>query len=42
MGQSFGEDLGEDWHEMVDQMEAGEMPDDEGAAPVGGGLDDDF
>src|SRR4051812_23300796 len=26
MGSSFGEELGEDWNEVVEQMEAGEMP----------------
>lgn len=28
MGQEVGEDLGGDFDEMVDRMEAGEMPDD--------------
>jgi hypothetical protein len=37
MGSRFGEDLGPEFDEMVDRMEAGEMP-DEGA--VGDG--DDF
>lgn len=41
MGDEVGEDLGDEFHEMVDRMEAGEMPDD--AAGEGGaadGLDD--
>ena len=39
MGQEMGEDLGPEYEEMVDRMEAGEMPDDEG---MGGapGMDD--
>jgi putative FmdB family regulatory protein len=36
MGDEFGEDLGGDFGEMVDQMEAGEMPADTEA----GGFDD--
>jgi putative FmdB family regulatory protein len=37
MGDSLGEDLGPEFDEMVDRMEAGEMPDDEGmGAPDGG------
>ncbi len=39
MGQEMGEDLGPEYEEMVDRMEAGEMPDDEGMG--GGGLGDD-
>ena len=39
MGDEFGEDLGGDFGEMVDQMEAGEMPDETGA---GSGALDDF
>ena len=30
MGQEFGEDLGPDYDEMIDQMEAGELPDEAG------------
>lgn len=30
MGDSLGEDMGDDFSEMIDRMEAGEMPDDEG------------
>lgn len=30
MGDSLGEDMGDDFNEMIDRMEAGEMPDDEG------------
>ncbi len=37
MGSQLGEDLGPEFDEMVDRMEAGEMPED---AP--GGDDDDF
>jgi len=29
MGQQLGEDLGPEYEEMIDRMEAGEMPDDE-------------
>ncbi len=42
MGQELGEDLGPEYEEMIDRMEAGEMPDDEelGSQPgVDGGLD---
>jgi hypothetical protein len=31
MGDEIGEDLGDDFREAVDRMEAGEMPDDLGA-----------
>ncbi len=37
MGQEMGEDLGSDYDEMVDRMEAGELPDDDGGE---GGFDD--
>jgi len=30
MGQELGEDLGPEYEEMIDRMEAGEMPDEEG------------
>ena len=42
MGQELGEDMGDEFNEMVEQMEAGEMPEDgEGTEPEGGdGLDD--
>lgn len=41
MGQEVGEDLGDEFHEMVDRMEAGEMPDDgAGEAGVADGLGD--
>ncbi len=39
MGEEFGEDLGPEYKEMVDQLEAGELPDDldgEGSEPDGG------
>ena len=32
MGDEFGEDLGPEYQDMVDQMEAGEMPDEDLAA----------
>jgi putative FmdB family regulatory protein len=45
MGDSLGEDMGDDFNEMIDRMEAGEMPDDDGDPGGGGdfsgGLDDD-
>lgn len=41
MGQELGEDMGDEFNEMVEQMEAGEMPDDgEGTGAEGDGLDD--
>jgi putative FmdB family regulatory protein len=45
MGDSMGEDLGPEFDEMVDRMEAGEMPDEDGMGEGGmggddGGLDD--
>ena len=36
MGSRFGEDLGSEFDEMVDRMEGGEMPDEEGAEGDGG------
>ena len=40
MGEEVGEDLGDEFHEMVDRMEAGEMPDDvAGEDGVSNGLD---
>jgi putative FmdB family regulatory protein len=39
MGEQLGDEAGDDFREMVDQLEAGEMPDDE-AGP--GGMDEDF
>ena len=46
MGEQLGDEAGDDFKEMVDQMEAGEMPDDlegsSGGDDFGGdGLDDD-
>jgi putative FmdB family regulatory protein len=44
MGDSLGEDMGDDFNEMIDRMEAGELPDDDGDPGGGdfsGGLDDD-
>jgi hypothetical protein len=40
MGSRFGEDLGPEFDEMVDRMEGGEMPDEEGAGRDGGDFDD--
>jgi hypothetical protein len=44
MGDETGEDLGDEFDEVVDRLEAGESPEDiEGAMPdLGGGLGDDF
>jgi len=39
MGQELGEDMGDEFNEMVEQMEAGEMPEDDGPADDVG---DDF
>jgi len=39
MGSRFGEDTGPEFDEMVERMEAGEMPDEEGADD-GGDFDD--
>jgi putative FmdB family regulatory protein len=42
MGDSLGEDLGPEFDEMVDRMEAGEMPDEDMGGEMGGmgGMDD--
>ena len=40
MGDSMGEDLGPEFDEMVDRMEAGEMPDEGEMAGMGMGGDD--
>src|SRR5665647_1870665 len=41
MGQEMGEDLGPEYEEMVDRMEAGEMPDEDmGGGPGMGGMPD--
>src|SRR4051794_33001961 len=37
MGEQLGEDAGDDFREMVEQLESGEMPDD---MPGSGGMDD--
>jgi len=42
MGQEMGEDLGPEYEEMVDRMEAGEMPDDEGMGGAPGMGDGDL
>ncbi|MGE5620438.1 MAG: FmdB family zinc ribbon protein [Sphingomonadaceae bacterium] len=39
MGDQLGEDLGPEYEEMIDRMEAGEMPDDEMGGTGGDGLD---
>jgi putative FmdB family regulatory protein len=41
MGEQVGEDLGDEFHEMVDQLESGEMPDEAGVGPGGDGLGGD-
>ena len=40
MGSRFGEDLGPEFDEMVERMEAGEMPDEGGAEGNGGDFDE--
>jgi len=41
MGDEVGEDLGDEFHEMVDRMEAGDLPDDAtGEGGAANGLDD--
>ena len=40
MGSRFGEDLGPEFDEMVDRMEAGEMPDEDGEEGDGGSFDE--
>ena len=40
MGSRFGEDLGPEFDEMVERMEGGEMPGEEGDDEMGGGLDE--
>ena len=40
MGSRFGEDLGPEFDEMVERMEEGEMPGEEGEDEMGGGLDE--
>ncbi|HEX9016090.1 MAG TPA: zinc ribbon domain-containing protein [Chloroflexota bacterium] len=42
MGSAMGEDLGPEYDEMIDRMEAGEMPDDDAMGGPGGmgGMDD--
>jgi putative FmdB family regulatory protein len=40
MGEQLGEDVGDDFREMVDQLEAGEMPDDMPGAGGPGGMDE--
>jgi putative FmdB family regulatory protein len=38
MGQTFGDELGDDWHEVVDQIESGDLSGEEpeGAGPAAG------
>jgi hypothetical protein len=36
MGEQLGDEAGDDFREMVDQLEAGEMPDDAGGPPGDG------
>lgn len=40
MGENVGEELGPDWDQMIEQLEAGEMPDDVGGMDGEGGFDD--
>lgn len=40
MGSALGEDMGPEYEEMIDRMEAGEMPDDDMMGGPGGGMDD--
>lgn len=40
MSSRFGEDVGPEFDEMVERMEAGEMPDEEGAEDGGGDFDE--
>lgn len=40
MSSRFGEDVGPEFDEMVERMEAGEMPDEEGAEDGGGDFED--
>jgi putative FmdB family regulatory protein len=42
MGDKLGEDLGPEFDDMLDRMEAGEMPDDGDDLGDGADLDDDF
>jgi putative FmdB family regulatory protein len=37
MGEQMGEDLGPEYDEMVDRLEAGEMPDEDGMPGMGDG-----
>lgn len=39
MGQELGEDMGPEFDEMVERMEAGEMPEDESFSTEEGGFD---
>ncbi len=41
MGDHVGEDLGDDFREVVDRMEAGEMPEDGEGGDSSGGFGDD-
>src|SRR5215831_11345120 len=41
LGNQMGEDLGDDWGEMVDKLEAGEDIGDEAPDALGGGMSDD-
>jgi len=40
MGSRFGEDLGPEFDEMVERVEAGEMPDEEAGGENGGDFDE--
>lgn len=40
MGSAMGEDMGPEYEEMIDRMEAGEMPDDDMMGGPDGGMGD--
>ena len=42
MGEHVGEDLGDEFHEMVDRIEAGDMSDEEGEGAGLGGMSGDI
>ncbi len=39
LGEHLGDDLPDDYNELVDQIESGELPDEEGAAEEGGSFE---
>jgi len=42
MGEQLGDEAGDEFREMVDQLESGELPDDDGAGGADYGADDGF